>query len=98
MRTISIVIGLFGSVLPALAAEVPNKTFFSGNDTYQWCQYDKSLAQSYVGGMFDMAAHGAVAIDGMRHFGPMPNNDVEVDFAISRVVGFCKPANATLNR
>jgi len=49
--------------------------------------------------MHDMAAHGAFAIDGMRHFRDMPpNNDAEVDFAIDRVVGFCKPEHATLEQ
>jgi hypothetical protein len=57
--------------LPAFAGNVPDKSFFSGNDIYQWCQTDKTLAQGYVVCMYDMAAHAAYSIDGMRHFGAM---------------------------
>jgi hypothetical protein len=56
------------------------------------------MAQAYVGGMYDEAAHGAAAIDDMRHFGTMPKNDLEVDFALDRVAGFCKSEYATLSR
>ena len=83
----------------AFAVELPDRTFFSGNDVYQWCQRDKAMAQGYVGGMYDTAAHAALAIDSMRHFGKqMPKNDAEVDYAIERVVGFCKPEHATLEQ
>jgi hypothetical protein len=46
--------------------------------------------------MYDMAAHAAYSIDGMRHFGAMPNNDAEVEFALDRDVDFCKPEHATV--
>jgi hypothetical protein len=72
--------------LPAFAGNVPDKSFLSGNDIYQWRQTDKTLAQGYVVCMYDMAAHAAYSIDGMRHFGAMPNNDAEVEFALDRVV------------
>jgi Rap1a immunity proteins len=81
------------------AAEVPDKTFFSGNDVYQWCQHDKATAQAYVGGLFDMAAHGASVIDSMRnHNKGLLNNDVEISVALDRVAGFCKPEHATLEQ
>ena len=86
----------FRLALPAFAGNVPDKSFFSGNDVYQWCQTDKTLAQGYVVGMYDMAAHAAYSIDGMRHFGAMPNNDAEVEFALDRDVDFCKPEHATV--
>jgi hypothetical protein len=57
-----------------------------------------SQAQGYVVGMYDMAAHAAYSIDGMRHFGAMPNNDAEVEFALDRVVDFCKPEHATVKQ
>lgn len=98
MRTMIAVAAFFALTLPALAGEVPAKTFFSGNDVHQWCQHDKTMAQGYVGGMYDMAAHGAAAIDDMRHYGTMPKNDVEVDFALDRVAGFCMPEHATLEQ
>lgn len=38
-------------------------------------------------------------IDSGRHFGKgMSNNDIEVDFALGRVVGYCKPERATLEQ
>jgi hypothetical protein len=38
-------------------------------------------------------------IDSGRHFGKdMPNNDIEVDFALERVVGYCKPDRITLEQ
>jgi Rap1a immunity proteins len=81
------------------AVELPDRTSFSGNDVYQWCQRDKAMAQGYVGGMYDTAAHAALAIDSMRHFGKqMPKNDAEVDYAIERVVLFCNPEHATLEQ
>jgi hypothetical protein len=83
----------------AFAVQLPDRTFFSGNDMYQWCQHDKAMAQGYVAGMYDTAAHATIAIDSMRNFGKaMPNNDAQVDFAIERVVGFCKPEHATLEQ
>jgi hypothetical protein len=69
----------FRLALPAFARKLPDKSFFNGNDVYQWCQTDKTLAQGYVVGVYDMAAHAAYSIDGMRHFGAMPNNDAEVE-------------------
>lgn len=95
---------LLALTLPAFAGNVPDrplfsdKVFFNGNDVYQWCQHDKASVQTYVGGMYDMSVHGAFVIDGLRHFGTMPNNDVEVDYALNRVVGFCKPEHATLEQ
>lgn len=83
----------------AHSAEVPPTAFLSGNDVHRWCQRDKAMAQSYVAGLYDMAAHGASAIDGMRHWHKdMPSNDAEVDFALDRVVGYCKPDRATLEQ
>ena len=46
------------------------------------------MVQGYVGGMYDTAAHAALAIDSIRNFGKqIPKNDAQVDFAIERVVG-----------
>jgi len=45
----------FRLALPAFAGNLPDKSFFSGNDVYQWCQTDKTLAQGYVVGVYDMA-------------------------------------------
>ena len=91
MIRLTLVAACFGLVVLRIAAEVPPTAFFSGNDVHHWCQRDKPMAQSYVAGLYDMAAHGATAIDNMRHWHKdMPNNDAEVDFALDRVVGYCK--------
>jgi hypothetical protein len=99
MRTIIAVVTLFVLMLPTLAGEAPDKIFFSGNDIYQWCQQGKAMAQAYVGGMYDTAVHGVYIINSMRNYSKdMPKNDVEVDFARDRVLGFCKPKHATLEQ
>jgi Rap1a immunity proteins len=100
MRAMYVAVTIFFALsLPALAGkEFSEKTFFTGNDIYQWCQHDKAAAQAYVGGMYDMAVHGEFAIDRMRHIGDVPNNDFEVDYALSRFVPFCKPEHATLEQ
>lgn len=95
---------LLAGTLHTLAADMPkrppfsDKTFFSGNDVYQWCRYEKALAQTYVSGMYDMSVHGAFAIDRTRHLGAKPDNDFEVDFALEAFIGFCKPERATVEQ
>lgn len=98
MKSIIAIATLTALTLPSLAGEVPAKSYFSGNDVYQWCLRNKPLAQAYAAGIFDEAAHSAIAIDDMRHIGGLPKNDLEVDFALSRVVGFCKPEEVTLEQ
>jgi 3-hydroxy-3-methylglutaryl CoA synthase len=83
----------------APAIELPDGNFFSGNDVHQWCQRDKAVAQSYVAGLYDASVHATLVIDSIRHFGKeLPKNDTEVDYAIKRVVDFCKPGGATLEQ
>lgn len=86
-------------VTPADAAEVPPAAIYFGNDVYDWCGHDRRAAFSYVGGLYDSVAHAAAVIDSGRHFGrDSTNNDVEVDFALHRVVSYCKPDCATLKQ
>jgi hypothetical protein len=49
------------------ATEIPDNTFFSGNDIYDLCQHAKPMAQYYVAGLFDEAAHASFVIDAPRH-------------------------------
>ncbi len=98
MRPLIAIVSLCVLTLPAVAGEVPARTYFSGNDVYQWCLHNKPLAQAYAAGIFDEAAHSAAAIDDMRHFGGLPKNDLEVDFALNRLVGFCKPEGVILEQ
>jgi hypothetical protein len=94
MRASAIVFLL--SVTVVHASEVPPTSFLSGNDVYDWCQHSRTTARSYTAGLFDSAAHAAAVIDDMRN--DMPKNDVQVDFALKRVVGYCTPKHATLEQ
>jgi hypothetical protein len=86
-------------VVPAAGAvELPATAFYSGNDVYDFCQHDRTAAFAYVAGLYDGAAHAAFAIDGMRDLGKSPRNGTAVDFALKRVVGYCKPKHATLEQ
>jgi ABC-type sugar transport system substrate-binding protein len=78
------------------ATEIPLRTFYSGNDVYGFCQHDRAVAFAYVAGLYDEAAHAAFAIDSMRGLGK--SGDAGVDFALRRVVGYCKPEHATLEQ
>lgn len=99
MIRLTLVAACLGLASSAHTAEVPSHAFFSGNDVYQWCQRDKAMAQSYVAGLYDMAAHGAAVIDDTRNYGKdMPKNDAQVDFALQRIVGYCKSRHATLEQ
>lgn len=69
------------------------------NYIYDWCRNDRRAALSYVAGLYDSAAHAAAVIDSGRHVGKdSTSNDVEIDFALNRVVGYCKPDRATLEQ
>ena len=77
---------------------MPPRTFFSGNHA-RTCQHDRHAAFSYIAGLFDEAAHAAAVIDSDRNFGKgLSKNDVEVDFALDRVVGYCRPEHANLEQ
>ena len=98
IRKVSLAVcaALFAS--SACATEIPAFSFFTGNDIYGWCQHDKEMAQGYTAGLFDSAAHAAAVIADTRNFGNMPKNDAQVDFALTRVVGYCSPHGATLEQ
>jgi hypothetical protein len=89
-----------GLVAPfAGAVELPPTSFYSGNDVYDFCQRDRAAAFAYIAGLYDGAAHAAFAIDGMRSLRSLgKSNDAVVDFALKRVVGYCKPEHATLEQ
>jgi hypothetical protein len=59
---------IFGiaAVSAASATEVPDRTFFTGNDVYDWCRSDREMAQGYIAGLFDEAAHAAFLIEGLK--------------------------------
>jgi hypothetical protein len=78
---------------------VPPTGFYSGNDVYEWCRNDRRPAFSYVAGLYDSAAHAAAVIDSGRPFGTdMPNNDIEVNFALECVVGYPSSQASRLRR
>jgi hypothetical protein len=91
---------MVGLTLPA-AAEIPNSSFFSGNDVYDWCQHDPAMALGYTAGQFDGAVHAAYTIESMRDLsgpGKEAKNGILVDMSIERVIGFCMPQHATMRQ
>jgi hypothetical protein len=92
---------LIASTAPAFAG-IPDSSFFSGNDVYDWCQHDQSMALAYTAGQFDSSVHASYTIEMMRD--PLKNgekeakNGVLVDMSIERVIGFCKPQHATMQQ
>ena len=87
---------------PPAFAEIPKSSFFSGNDVYDWCQHDQTMALGYTAGQFDGLIHGAYTIDSMRPLPGVekkdPNADVMVDVMIKSVIGFCMPEHATMRQ
>jgi hypothetical protein len=81
------------------AVELPPKTFYSGNDVYDFCQHGRAVAFSYVAGLYDEAAHAVLVVDGFRYYGnAAPQNDAAVDFSLKRIVGYCARTHATLEQ
>jgi Rap1a immunity proteins len=86
------------AVVLSAGAEIPNSSFVSGNDVYDWCQHEPTMALAYTAGQFDGAVHAAYTIESMRDpSGPdkESKNGVLVDMSIERVIGFCMPQHAT---
>jgi hypothetical protein len=81
------------------AVEIPQRTFYSGNDVYGFCQHDRAVAFAYVAGLYDQAAHAALLIDHFRYSGSRtPQKDLEVDFQLKRIVGYCAPEHVTVEQ
>jgi hypothetical protein len=38
----------------------PGMSFLDGNEVHSWCQNDKSMAQAYTAGLWDLSARAAV--------------------------------------
>jgi hypothetical protein len=91
---------IVGSALIVFAlscqAEVPKRTFVTGNIVYEWCKRDRATIVGYTIGIYESAAFSAVVIDGMRQVPERPgSNNAVVDFAIERVAAYCMPEGAT---
>ncbi len=100
MRILAAVLLLLASTLAS--AEIPKSSFFSGNDVYDWCQHDQTMALGYTAGQFDAAVHAAYTIDSMRPLkGVEKQNssaEILVNMSIERVIGFCMPEHATMRQ
>ena len=100
MRKIASVVLLLAST-PAFA-EIPTSSFFSGNDVYDWCQHDPTMALGYIAGQFDGLVHAAYTIDSMRPLAGVEKKDssaeILVNMSIERVIGFCMPEHATMRQ
>lgn len=85
----------------ASAVELPRTSFYSGNDVYDFCQHDRTTAFGYVAGLYDEAAHAALVVDHFRYpFSRQrtPQDDLEVDFQLKRIVGYCAPSHVTVQQ
>jgi hypothetical protein len=101
MKTLALIVCAFAASTAA-ATEIPQSTFFSGNDVHGLCQRDRDAVLHYVAGLYDEAAHAAWVIDGTRlSLLGRPQRDMSdemADYALSRVVGYCAPPKATLDQ
>jgi hypothetical protein len=96
---IAAVVSLALATSAACAAEIPQYTFYSGNDVYGFCQHDRAVAFAYIAGLYDEAAHAALIVDGFRYHGnATPQNNAAVDFSLRRIVGYCAPRGATVEQ
>jgi hypothetical protein len=101
VRLGAVVFGM-AAVCGASATELSDRTFFTGNDVYDWCRSDRHFAEGYVSGMFDEAAHGAFLIEGFKskYSGKYAgaNMDYMIDLALDRIVGYCAPERVRLEQ
>jgi hypothetical protein len=44
----------------------PGEGFFNGDDVYSWCQDNKSMAQAYTAGLWDLTARAVLLLDSTR--------------------------------
>jgi Rap1a immunity proteins len=79
------------------AVELPRYAFYSGNDVYGFCQYDRAVAFAYIAGLHDEAAHAAWVV-GTPPTGLTPTIDRKIDFQLKRIVGYCAPSGATVEQ
>jgi hypothetical protein len=91
-------------LLPPAPSSSLDMAFYSGNDVYGFCQYDRAVAFAYIAGLYDEAAHAALVVDDFRSAffrkkTPQNDaNDAEVDFQLKRIVGYCTPRGVTVEQ
>ena len=80
-----------------------SKSFFTGNDVYEWCQNDRPFVLAYTAGLADSAIHTMWILENMRPSETMrPKESIllnsTIDLGVKFIAAYCRPPNATLNQ
>ena len=71
----------------------PGAGFFNGDDVYGWCQGNKSMAQAYTAGLWDLSARAVLLLDSTRSGA---KDHSAADYAMDRFGRFCEPEHIIL--
>ena len=74
----------------------PGGSFLDGNDLHLWCQSNKSLAQAYTAGLWDLSVRSAFIIKALTPIGQTHNS--EVDLQLDWLGRFCEPDRVILEQ
>ena len=103
LRTICLVLCISASAVgPASAASTyelsgPAGAFLDGNDVHSWCQGNKSLAQAYTAGLWDLSVRSVFIIQNIAPNG-QPDNGDKFDVALDWLGKFCEPGGVILEQ
>lgn len=86
-----------------------NNAFFSGNDVYEWCQGNRSMALAYTAALVDSAGHSIWVLETMRPLKREEGKDsggssqhsfdnARIDLGVKRIAAYCRPSQITLNQ
>jgi Rap1a immunity proteins len=71
----------------------PGAAFFEGNEVYSWCQTNKSMAQMYTAGLWDLTARAVLLLDSTK-----PEARDRANYALDRLGRFCEPEHIILEQ
>jgi Rap1a immunity proteins len=73
----------------------PAYAFLDGNEVHSWCQNDKSLAQAYTAGLWDLSSRAVLLLDSTRSG---TKDRSLTDYALDRFGRFCEPDHTLLGQ
>jgi hypothetical protein len=74
----------------------PANGFFDGNDVHSWCQSNKSMAQAYTAGLWDLSSRGVHIASDAR---PSEAKDHSpTDLILDRLGRVCEPDDVALEQ
>jgi Rap1a immunity proteins len=73
----------------------PGAGFLYGNDVYSWCQDNKSMAQAYTAGLWDLSARAVLLLDSTKSG---TKDHWATDYALDRLGRFCEPEHVILEQ